>query len=145
MTATLTLREAPADNSAFQVREAIYEIALRTPVGNPWLKDISNAHRLLRTWLLAQSQADGCRILNFSIRPDGFLMRVSLTGGKTLGEFLEFVREKSTPPHQTAGQSWAPEPAWLRLLNKAKLGEAEHPFLSKSEVSVQETVGLFSF
>ena len=139
MSSSLLLKEAPADTSAFQGRAFIYEIALRTPAGNPWLKDLSNAHRLLRTWLLAQSQPDGCRILNFSIRPDGFLMRVSLTGGKTLGEFLEFVREKSTPPHQTAEQSWAAEPAWLRQENPPKDGELDRPFSGESGIVLKET------
>ncbi len=107
------LREAPAGYSAPPEADYVYEVTLRTPPERPWLGDILNAHRLAQTWLLAQSKGWG-KLLSIAIRPGVFTLRASLGKETTLAEFCGYVREKSTPPHQTVGQSWAPEPEGLR-------------------------------
>ena len=131
------LREAPAGYSSFKGRDLVYEIALRTPPGNPWLRDLPNSYRLLQTWLLAQSKG-WCGLLDFVIKPEGFLLRVHLGKQATLAEFLVFVRERSTPPHQTVEESWVSEPAWLKLVPPSEAVESSREFMEKAAVLREE-------
>jgi hypothetical protein len=125
------VRETPLRYS-YSRQNFAYEISMRTESSRPWLKELLAAHRLVQT-LLKGELLGQYELLDFLIWPDGFFTRISLKGHFSLSEFLTFLKEKSTPAGNSAGESWDDELQWIKLILPEKFSESTEAFLQTAD------------
>ena len=119
-------------------QEMVYEVSLKTKPYSAWLKDIHGAHRLIQALLQGQILGQ-YQLLDFLIRPEGLFTRVTLKNGSSLSEFLNWVKEKSSPAGESSRVFWDDELQWIKLVPPDRLAESTRLFLKKAESLQRET------
>jgi hypothetical protein len=125
------LRESPSGYSS-PADNPVFEVGLGTPSTSRWLGEIQGAHRLVQT-LFQGELLDRYELLDFLVWPGGLFIRLSLKGPSTLGSFLQFLKERSTPAGESLGAYWDDELQWIQRVPAEKLPESTRTFLQTAD------------
>jgi hypothetical protein len=135
-----SVQESPSPYSPFSRKNLVYEISLRVAPSSRQLQALPYAQRLVQTLLQGELLGD-YDLLDFLIWPEGLLTRICLGKTPSLAEFLEFLKEKSTPSPQDYRNYWQDEPQWIRLVPPEKLAESTRSFLETADSIRREVSG----
>lgn len=127
-----SVHETPNTYPTPSFKEMVYEVSLRTPAYSGWLREVQGAHRLLQALLQGQLMGH-YQLLDFLIQPDGLFARVTLKNGSSLSDFLNWIKEKSSPAGESSLAYWNDELQWIKLVPPDRLRESTRLFLNKAE------------